>query len=258
MRIGFIGVGSIARAIVEGLCGTDDPPELLLSPRSASVAAGLAERFAAASVCASNQDVVDGAEVVFLALRTEHCAEVVAGLRFRPGQIVVNVMASIGLEQLRGMLDADATRDTPPAVVRAMPLQEVRERDCITIVYPAHPVVEGLFDVLGGSLPVGDEAAFTAFCGLTATMSAHYAYLASLAKWAVRQGIPGDDAERFLRNLFAGVGRSLREEGTTLAELQEAHETPGGANERVRQRWFEPAAPALDAVLDDLLTDLRD
>lgn len=250
MRIGFIGVGSIARAIVEGLCTLDDPPEVLLSPRSAAVAAELAERFATATVCESNQDVVDGAEVVFIALRTEHCAPVVEELRFRPEQIVVNVMASIGLEQLRGMLDADAT------VVRAMPLQEVREHDCITTVYPGHPVVETLFDGLGGSLAVDDEAAFLAFCGLAATVSTHYAYLGALAKWAAQQGIPVDDAERFLRNLFAGVGRSLREEDAVLAELQKAHETPGGANERIRERWFDAAAPALDVVLDDLLADL--
>jgi len=115
MRIGFIGVGSIARAIVEGLCAAEDPPQVLLSPRSAAVSAELADRFETVEVCASNQDVVDGSELVFIALRTEQCSDAVAGLSIGPGQIVVNVMASIGTNQLRDMLRTQAP------IVRAMP-----------------------------------------------------------------------------------------------------------------------------------------
>ncbi|WP_018602416.1 SDR family oxidoreductase [Mycobacterium sp. 155] len=161
MRIGFIGVGSITRAIVEGLCASDDPPEVLLSPRSAAVSAELAERFGTVAVCASNHDVVDGSELVFIALRTEQCANALADVSIPPDKVVVNVMVSIGAEQLRDMLGTQAP------IIRAMPLQEVRERDCVTVVFPSHPWVDALFDDLGGALPVGDETAFTAFCALT-------------------------------------------------------------------------------------------
>lgn len=87
-------------------------------------------------------------------------------------------------------------------------------------------------------------------------MSTHYAYLVSLAKWATKQGISFDAADRFLRILFAGVGRSLTDGQASLDQLCAEHETPGGTNERVRRRWFEPAEPALHTVLDNLLTDL--
>ncbi|WP_298443336.1 NAD(P)-binding domain-containing protein [Gordonia sp. (in: high G+C Gram-positive bacteria)] len=252
MRIGIIGVGGIAKAIVEGLCGLADPPRVLLSPRGAAVGAELAARFDTAAVCASNQEVADGADLVIIALRTEQCAEAVAGLRLRPEQVVVNVMASVGTAQLREMLG------TQVPIVRAMPLQAVRERGCVTVTFPSHPDVDALFDLLGGTLPVADEAAFTVFCGLSGTMSTHYGYLTALAAWATAHGIPGDDAERFLRSLFAGIGRSLDDPDRSLAQLRDEHETPGGSNERVRLRWFEPAEPALRDVLDALLTDLRD
>lgn len=61
---GFIGVGAIAAAMVEGLCaGVSDPPAILLSPRDAGIAAALAGRHACPSVARDNQAVVDGADV---------------------------------------------------------------------------------------------------------------------------------------------------------------------------------------------------
>ncbi|MFT4086125.1 MAG: NAD(P)-binding domain-containing protein [Gordonia sp. (in: high G+C Gram-positive bacteria)] len=255
MRIGFIGVGSIARAIVEGLCTGDAPPEILLAPRSASVSAELAERFPTVRVCADNDAVVDASDIVFLALRTEHCPGVVADLAFRADQIIVDVMISVGLEQLRAMLPEHSRAVT---IVRAMPLQEVRRRDCVTVVYPPDPRIEELFGPLGGALAVDGEAAFTAFGVLSATMSSYYAYLASIASWAAEQGVPAGDADRFLRSLFGGAGRALDENDTPFDALRAEHETPGGANERIREQWFTASQPSLQTVLDELLASLSD
>ena len=64
---GVIGVGAIAAAIVTGLCeDVEDAPEVLLSPRNAEIAAGLAHRFPTVEVAADNQAVVDGASVVIV------------------------------------------------------------------------------------------------------------------------------------------------------------------------------------------------
>jgi pyrroline-5-carboxylate reductase len=47
MAYGVLGVGAIGAAIVTGLCeNVEDAPEVLLSPRNAGIAAGLAQRFA--------------------------------------------------------------------------------------------------------------------------------------------------------------------------------------------------------------------
>ena len=69
-RYGVLGVGALASAIVTGLCdGVADPPVIVLSPRNAEAAAGLAARFDSVSVAADNQAVLDAAELVFVALR---------------------------------------------------------------------------------------------------------------------------------------------------------------------------------------------
>ncbi|GAB2935853.1 NAD(P)-binding domain-containing protein [Streptomyces mayteni] len=251
-QIGIIGVGEIGRAIVDGLCdGVEEPPEIHLSPRGARTAAELAERHGTVRVCPDNQAVVDRSELLIIAVRRDQ-REALAGLRVADDRIVVNVMAGVGNDDLRRTLATDAP------LVRAIPLPTVRERRSVTVTYPAHPTVDAFFEGLGGALPVADEAAFDVCSALTGTLTAHYSYLATLTSWAGRHGMAPDDAERYVRGLFQGVGRSLGDETHSLRQLAADHETPGGNNERIRTTWFDTAnAEALTAALDGLLADLR-
>ncbi|MGW9046559.1 hypothetical protein ACWGQL_28910 [Streptomyces lydicus] len=124
---------------------------------------------------------------------------------------------------------------------------------------PRHPAVESLFDRLGGTLPVADEAEFDVFSALTATLTTHYSYLATLTSWATGHGIARDDADRYVRSLFQAVGRTLGDESRSLPQLAAHHETPGGINERLRSTWFDAAnSGALGKALDGLLADLRE
>ncbi|WP_149564408.1 NAD(P)-binding domain-containing protein [Streptomyces cacaoi] len=252
-RIGIIGVGEIGRALVQGLCEGDGTlPEVFLSPRGAGTVAELSERFDSVRVCADNQQVVDRSDLVIVAVRRQDRHEALAGLRVDAGKPVVDVMAGVGLDELGRLLATDAP------LVRAIPLPAVRERRAVTVTYPSHPAVDPLFERLGGVLPVADEAAFDVFSALTGTLTAHYAYLARLTSWAVGNGVAPEDADRYVRGLFQGVGRALGDGTRSLHRLAADHETPNGNNERVRTTWFTPAnSEALGAALDDLLADLR-
>lgn len=252
-RIGIIGVGEIGRAVVAGLCdGTDPAPEVFLSPRGARTADELSKRYDGVQVCADNQEVVDRSELIVIAVRRQDRHEALAGLRVDGDKVVVNVMAGVGNDDLRRSLATDAP------LVRAIPLPDIRERRSVTVVHPAHPQVDALFERTGGVLPVADEAAFDVFSALTGTLTAHYAYLATLTSWAVGQGLDPDDADRYVRSLFQGVGRALNDGTRSLDRLAADHETPNGSNERIRTTWFDPAnSAALKSALDDLLADLR-
>jgi pyrroline-5-carboxylate reductase len=252
-RIGIIGVGEIGRAIVVGLCdGGDKAPAVFLSPRGARTAAELSSRYEGVQVCADNQEVVDRSEAVIIAVRGQDRHEALAGLMVDGDKTVVNVMAGVGNDDLRQTLATDAP------LVRAIPLPAVRERRSVTVIFPSHPVADALFERLGGVLPVADEAAFNVFSALTGTLTTHYSYLATLTSWAIGHGIPSDDADRYVRGLFQGVGRALSDETRSLHQLAADHETPNGNNERIRTTWFDPAnSEALTNALDDLLADLE-
>ncbi|MDW6060954.1 NAD(P)-binding domain-containing protein [Streptomyces sp. FXJ1.4098] len=215
-HIGIIGVGEIGRAIVMGLCDGRRGPTGggdrrgggcqrgrraaggVPLPRGARTAAELSERYEGVRVCADNQQVVDRSEIVLIAVRGQDRHEALADLRVADDKIVVNVMAGVGNDDLRRTLATDAP------LVRAIPLPAIRERRSVTVTYPSHPVVDSLFEGLGGALPVADEAAFNVFSALTGTLTTHYAYLAALTSWAGHHGIAPDDADRYIRGLFQG------------------------------------------------------
>ena len=88
--IGILGAGQLAELMVRGLQGTDY--RFVLSPRGAKTAARLAETYGC-EVAASNQEVVDRSEGVFVALPAARGMEEVSRLRFRPGQPVLSAMA---------------------------------------------------------------------------------------------------------------------------------------------------------------------
>ncbi|WP_331769794.1 NAD(P)-binding domain-containing protein (plasmid) [Embleya sp. NBC_00888] len=251
-RIGIIGVGEIGRAIVEGLRnGGGASPDVFLSPRGARTTAELSERFEGVHVCADNQEVLDRSELVIIAVRRQDHREALAGLKMDDDKTVVNLMAGVATDDLRRTLATGAP------IVRAIPLPAVRERRSVTVTCPSHPMVDSLFDQLGGALPVAEDA-FNAFSALTGTLTAHYAYLATLTEWATGHGIAADAADRYVRGLFQNVGRSLGDETRPLHQLAADHETPKGSNERIRTTWFDPAnAAALKRALDDLLADLK-
>ena len=59
MTLGFIGTGTIAAAIVDGMRAAKDDRPVILSPRNPDVAAALAPRHANVSNAATNQAVLD-------------------------------------------------------------------------------------------------------------------------------------------------------------------------------------------------------
>ncbi|WP_409182929.1 NAD(P)-binding domain-containing protein [Amycolatopsis sp. VS8301801F10] len=250
--IGIIGVGEIGKALVEGLRHEGGAsPAIFLSPRGTRTAAELSERFEGVQVCADNQEVVNRAELVILAVRRQDHADALGRLKVDDGKTVVSLIAGVSVDALR------RTLGTAAPIVRAIPLPAARERRSVTVTTPAHPMVDALFNQLGGSLPVADEDAFNVFSALTGTLTAHYAYLATLTAWATSHGIPAESAERYVRGLFENVGRALNDESRSLDQLAADHETPKGNNERIRTTWFDPGnANALKEALDDLLADL--
>lgn len=246
--IGFVGVGAIAHAMVTGLCrGPEPAPQVLLSPRGAATSAQLAAQFATTRVCASNQEVADKSAVLVLAARPADAPEVLQGLRIREETVVVSVMAGVGHDQLRALLPREVT------VVRSIPMPAVSDRSSITATYPTHPVSTALFDRLGETLPVGDEAAFAALSAVTGTLSSFLEYLSRVAAWAVRQGITERQAEQYVRGLFANLAPALEDHERSLAQLVRDHETPDGINEQLRQTWLDQSnTSALDEGLDGL------
>lgn len=251
MTYGVLGVGAIGAAIVTGLCeNVDEAPEVLLSPRNAEVAAGLARRFATVDVVAGNQAVVDGARVVVVCLRPQVAQTVLAELRFPADRVVISAMAGVSVETVQRLV-APATD-----VARVIPLPSVARRDGITPVHPPNAAATALFDRLGETVELADAKAFEAFSASTATLAAHFAYMNAIAAWLESQGIPEPAATRYVASMFAGLAEATRS-GERFEQLAREHATSGGINEQFLNELeqggtFEDVRLGLQRILDRL------
>lgn len=222
----MIGVGAIGAAIVTGLCqDVTDAPRLLLSPRNPAVTADLARRFPSVVVAPDNQAVVDGAQVVLVCVRPQDARAVLTELRFPADSIVISAMAGVPVEALRGLV-APATD-----VSRVIPLPSVATREGLTPIHPPSPAARALFDRLGGTVAISDEAALEALSASTATIAAHFAYLGAITAWLESRAIPAAAATRYVAEMFAGLATATRR-ADDFEQLAREHATPGGINEQ--------------------------
>jgi pyrroline-5-carboxylate reductase len=253
LALGFVGVGAIAEAIITGLCeGELTPTSVHLSPRSSARTGRLAERHPAVQVAASNQAVIERADVVLVCVRPQDAPIALSDLTFRSGQTVVSVMAGVRCDALHRLV---APADD---IVRAIPLPAVARRSGLTAIYPPHELAHAIFDPLGGVIAVDDERAFDALSASTATIAAHLAYLDTISRWLADRGIPESDATRYVAEIFTGVSAALPEsQESGFATLADEYATAGGTNEQFltalrRAGSFDAVNGALDEVAQRL------
>jgi pyrroline-5-carboxylate reductase len=121
---GVLGVGTIAEAIVTGLCGGEaTAPDIVVSPRGRARSAALAARFRSVWVAPDNQAVIDASDTVLICVRPPQAAEVLRPLRWRRGQSVVSVVAGLPVAALAGCVgpvtDIARAIRSPPSHVAA-------------------------------------------------------------------------------------------------------------------------------------------
>jgi pyrroline-5-carboxylate reductase len=249
MTLGFVGTGAITAAIVTGLNSGDGPRHnIRLSPRNADVATGLASRFDNVTVCGSNQEALDTSDAVVLAVRPQVAEEVLSGLHFLSGQIVISLVAGFSVRRIADLV-SPARR-----IWRAIPLPSVARRRSPIAVYPAGGPAAELFAPLGQVFEIETEDHLNVFSAATSTMAAYFGFAGHIAAWVARKGVPEQQGREYLAQMFAGLSDAGQEASQrSFEDLAVAHATPGGLNEQVLRDLtdrgvFDTLAQALDSV----------
>jgi pyrroline-5-carboxylate reductase len=251
MVVGVIGVGSIASAMVSGLCRGDGARDFLLSPRNPEVSAGLAATWPGVRVAENNEEVARESGLVLLCLRPGD-AGLLRGLSFRGDASVISVMAGLSVREVGELVGPVRN------IARAIPLPPVAVGRGVTPVYPFIEPARSLFAEMGTVVEVGDESSFNLFSASSGTIAAHYAYLARISDWLTARGIASQAARNYVAALFGEVAGSLQGEDPDFQELAKEHATPGGINERFAQILTEKGVwEAVEGGLDQVRARLE-
>ncbi|WP_176085619.1 pyrroline-5-carboxylate reductase [Martelella sp. HB161492] len=229
MALGFIGTGEITKAVVIGLSTVaGDKPDIILSPRNGQIAGELAARFANVTVAASNQAVIDAADMLFLALRPLGAGEILKTLTFRAGQHVVSFMATYDVAAIRALV---APADT---VTLVTPLPAVAFHGGPTPIYPPDDEIVAMFSPLGTAVAVETPEEYQALCVATSTLAGAFAYYETIADWLEAKNVPADKARAFSGAVFYALAATAKNAPhLNFSELTLESATKGGTNEQV-------------------------
>ncbi len=250
LRVGVVGVGTIAAALVEAVLAHPQGAalEIVLSPRSPSRSAALASRHPQVRVAVDNQAVLDACDLVLLAVLPKQLPAVCAGLRFRIDHVVASVAAGWPPSAVAPLV-------TPAEqVCQLIPLPMIRLHRGPIVAYPDLAPVRSLLAGCGDWIVPADEQQLAVLGAASATMSTFFALQLELSDWMQEQGIHTESAERYVAALFHGLASESAMAPEELASQVAEHETPGGLNEQVRTALKRAGAfSALSEELTHLL-----
>lgn len=231
--IGFLGAGSMAEALIQGIltAGLVQPDQILVTNRSRRERlSALAERFGVRTT-PDRGEVVDAADLLILACKPKDVAALLAevGGRTRPGQVLLSVAAGISTAALAAGVNPGVQ------VVRAMPNTSCQVGESATALCAgpgagpeAMAACRAILEAVGRVVEV-PEAMLDAVTGLSGSGPAYvYLLIEAMVEAGVKVGLPADVAHELAVQTLVGAAKMLRETGADPALLREKVTSPGG------------------------------
>lgn len=222
MRVAVVGAGTIGGAIAKALKKAGY--EVTATRRRVEKAKELAEM--GIEVIPDNRKAVEGADVVFIAVKPNKVGEVLEEVSdLIEGKLVISVVAGISLRELKRLANAK--------FVRAMPNIAILVGESFT-AYSTDlkgediETVEKLLRTFGDCVRIEEEH-MDAITGLSGSGPAYVTvFLEAMVYGGLRVGLPRDLAKRASLQTLLGTAKLLMETKAHPAEVREWVITPGG------------------------------
>ncbi|MCD9023039.1 late competence protein ComER [Cohnella silvisoli] len=120
MKIGFIGAGSMGSMLIGAFIrtGAMQPDNIMVSSRTPSKLAELAEQYPGLQIAASNKQAAIGADYLFLCIKPLDFRRVLDEIShaLTPGQIVISITSPVKISSLEEMLPCKVAKIIPSVV----------------------------------------------------------------------------------------------------------------------------------------------
>lgn len=173
--IGIIGVGKIGSCIVKGYatvaCSASVPRKIILSPRGEKNVKELSAEFnSLVEVAASNEEVVEKSDIIFIGLLPTTAKDILPTLVFDSKRhIVISMMATIDMQYL-----LEWTRLPQDRVVRTVPLPSCARRTGPILQFPKNGNIESILSIVGTPVACSNEQDMKPMVAMTGHISSFY------------------------------------------------------------------------------------
>ena len=232
MKIGIVGAGTMAEAIIKGLLGRNlcGPDMLVASAPREERRAFLQYEYGIRAV-SDNAEAASGASTVILCVKPQTVATVLPELRavLQPRQALVSVAAGVPLSAIE-------SASGHHALVRAMPNTPSLVGEGMTVWVATDGTdsgqleeVRSIFGALGRQMQVSNESFLNMATSISGCGPAYlFLLMEAMTDAGVQIGLPRYMAEELVTQTVLGAARLAQETGRHPATLKNAVTSPGG------------------------------
>lgn len=233
MKIGFIGCGNMATAIIKGICENkkNGEKDILVYDVYAPACENASKAFNAA-VLNSEEEIASSADIVFLAVKPNVISSVLKKISESVSEkqpLIVSIAAGKTIDFLSDCLETDAR------IIRVMPNINAKVGEAISaycfngnVTEKDKKNVEALLGCIGKVMCL-DESAFPLFGVLGGCAPAYtYMFIDALARAGVKNGMKKDDALKIAAQTVYGSAKMILESDEHPWKLIDSVCSPGG------------------------------
>lgn len=232
MKLGFIGTGNMAGAIMGGIIKKGIfKPEEIIGADLAEAGREKVKSLYGIQVTADNKEVVEKAEIIVLSVKPQFYASVIAEIKdvVKADQIIITIAPGKTLEWL-GEQFGKAVK-----IVRTMPNTPAMVGEGMTAACANEQVTEDelkyALEILSafGKVEVVSEHLMDVVVSVSGSAPAYvFMFIEAMADAAVADGMPRAQAYQFAAQAVYGSAKMVLETGKHPGELKDMVCSPGG------------------------------
>jgi len=249
MKIGFIGTGRIATAIIRGMhLKKMQVKKIFISARNKKYSSFLKKKYKKVSVLNNNQHILYYSDVIFLTITPKVGKHILSKLQFKKNQTVFNLMSTIHNSELKKMIGK------VKKIIKVAPLPMIEHGIGPIIIYPKDIFAENLFSKLGEVFSSTNEEFNKKLWVMTSFMATFLEIYKTNVDWLKKNGISENIGRKYLSYLFQSLSKeTLNNLHNNLTSLIKSFQTKGGINEQLlvqlkRHKFFNKLQKSLNIV----------
>lgn len=235
MKVGFVGTGNMASAIIKGMIHTEHTKAehiYVFDVDTEKMHGFVGET--GTNACESSEEVVKRSDIVMLAVKPNQFKAVLSPLKELikdKNPLIVSIAAGTSIEKIQSLLEAENNL----AIIRVMPNVNAMIGEGAAAVCGNQAASQeqinfalGMFNAIGKAIELPEQhfSTFTAIAGSSPAYA--YLFIDSLARGAVKNGLPKDLANKIAAQAVLGSAKMILESDEDPWVLINRVCSPGG------------------------------
>lgn len=231
MRLGFIGAGNMAQAMIGGILAKEivKKEDIIASAATQNTIDKVAKEFGI-NVTLDNREVAK-ADIVFLAVKPFYYEEVIDGIKdvVDEKQLIISVAAGKSVEWVENAFGGKKK------IVRIMPNTPALVGEAVTAICPNANITDGekqeIVELIAsfGLAQIVSEKIMDAVIAVSGSSPAYvFMFMEALADSVVKCGMKREDAYQYVAQTVLGSAKLMLETNKHPGELKDMVCSPGG------------------------------